>query len=71
MDICGLSSWKQLTAYSGSVLRNSFCNDVHNDQLFDSVFLLIVVWRAGLPLHPENMHGAAKGHRAVPEEDLL
>lgn len=25
---------------------------------------------AGLPLHPENLHGAAEGHRTVPAEDL-
>lgn len=30
----------------------------------------ILYGSAGFPFHPENMHGAAEGHRAVPEEDL-
>lgn len=25
---------------------------------------------AGLPLHPENLHGAAEGHRAAPKTHL-
>lgn len=35
------------------------------------VLMHVLFCSAGFPFGPENVHGAAEGHRAVPEEALL